>query len=351
MEARKWTVVGLFIAILAVALLGCANEAVWKQHEDQRKGMSSYPSYPYRSWGTEEKGMTLEQYQKELQAKTREAAEADARARQALAAKEEADRRAREAMIAKEKAEREARMLPASAKAGECYTRVFVPSRYQTIAERILARQASERVETIPAKYEVVEEKVLVRQASSRLEEVPAEYGWAEEKILVEPAHSAWKKGRGLIEKVDNATGEIMCLVEIPAKYETVRKRVVTKPATVRQVEIPAEYQTIKVTKMVSPPQEKRIPIPEEYETVTRTEKVADGYMEWRQVLCETNMSHELVTKVQQALSKEGFNPGAIDGTYGSQTRTAVTSYQKAKGLAEGELTYETMKSLGIKID
>ena len=142
-----------------------------------------------------------------------------------------------------------------------------------------------------------------------------------------------------------------MCLVEIPAKYETVRRRVVTKPASIREIDIPAEYQTIKVTKMVSPPQEKRTPIPEEYGTVTRRKKVADSCLGWIKVICETNMNSELVMKIQQALSKAGFNPGSINGTYGSQTRAAVVSYQKAKGLGEGELTYETIESLGVKID
>jgi peptidoglycan hydrolase-like protein with peptidoglycan-binding domain len=102
---------------------------------------------------------------------------------------------------------------------------------------------------------------------------------------------------------------------------------------------------------MVSPPQEKRIPIPEEYETVTRRQKVADRCLEWKPVLCETNMSPEVVMKIQQALNQAGYDPGPIDGTYGSQTRGAVTSYQKVKGLAEGELTYETIESLGVKIN
>ena len=242
-------------------------------------------------------------------------------------------------------------LIPPTAKPGECYARILVPERYQTIQDRVLTQQASEKIETIPAKYETVEQKVVVKEASRSFEEVPAEYGWVEEKVLVEAARSEWKKGRGIIEKVDNATGEIMCLVDIPAKYETVKRRIVTKPASVRVVEIPAEYDTIKVTKMVSPPQEKRTPIPEEYGTVTRREKVADSCLEWRRVLCETNMSPELVTKVQQALSKAGYNPGPIDGTYGSQTSAAVASYQKVKGLAEGELTYETIESLGVKIE
>lgn len=351
MKTAKRMVLGLVIAIFAVAFVGCANEAMWAKHEDQRKGLESYPSYPYRDWGTEEKGMTLEQYKMELDAKTKMANEADARAKQAMVAKEDADRRAREAMIARDQAMKEALLPPSTAKPGECFARVFVPPRFQTVTERVLSRQASERVETIPAKYEVVEEKVMVNQASTRLEEVPAEYGWVEEKVLVEPARTEWKKGRGLIEKVDNTTGEIMCLVEIPASYQTVRRQVVMKPATTRVVEIPAVYQTVKVTKLVSSPQEKRIPIPEEYQTVTRTEKVSDGYMEWKRVLCETNLNPDMVSKIQDALMKAGFNPGPIDGVMGSQTQMAIKSYQNQKGLAEGDLTYETMQSLGINTD
>jgi hypothetical protein len=242
-------------------------------------------------------------------------------------------------------------VIPETAKPGECYARILVPERYETVTEKVLTQQASETIEIIPAKYETVEEKVVVKEASKRYEEVPAEYGWVEDKVLVEAAHSEWKKGRGIIEKMDHATGEIMCLVEIPAKYETVKRRVVTKPASVRVIEIPAEYDTIKVTKMVSPAQEKRTPIPEEYGTVTKRVKVADSCFDWRLVLCETNMTPEVVMKVQQALAKDGFNPGPIDGNYGSQTREAVVAYQKSKGLGEGELTYETLESLGVKLE
>ena len=253
--------------------------------------------------------------------------------------------------MAKPAATGRAELLPTNAKPGECYARVFVPPRFQTTTVRVLTREASERVETVPAKYEEVEEKVLIRQASKRLEEVPAEYGWAEEKVVVEEAHSVWTKGRGLIEKVDNTTGEIMCLVEVPASYKTVKKQVVVKPASVREIEIPAEYQTVRVTKMVSPPQEKRIPIPAEYETVSRTDKVSEGYMEWKRVLCETNLTHDMVSKIQDALIKAGHDPGPVDGMFGPQTQSAIKSYQKSKGFAEGDLTYETIESLGIMVN
>ncbi|HVP77560.1 MAG TPA: PRC-barrel domain-containing protein [Thermodesulfobacteriota bacterium] len=174
--------------------------------------------------------------------------------------------------------------LPSFAKPGECYARVFIPARCETVSEQVMTRAASERVETIPAKYEVVEERVMVSPASKKIEEIPAEYKMVEEKVLVEPAHTEWREGRGSVEKMDAATGKIMCLVEVPATYKTVQKQVLVKPATTREVEIPAQYEMRKVNKMVEPGHENHIQIPAEYKTVTRTEKVADGYLEWQKV-------------------------------------------------------------------
>ena len=136
--------------------------------------------------------------------------------------------------------------------------------------------------------------------------------------------------------------------IPIPAEYETVKKRVMTKPPTTRTIDIPAVYKTVKVKKMVSPPQERKIPIPAEYQTIHKTEQVTDGRMEWREILCETNVSQDFVRRFQTALLKAGHNPGPIDGVIGWETEAAMKSYQKEKGLAVGALTYETIKSLGI---
>jgi hypothetical protein len=180
--------------------------------------------------------------------------------------------------------------LPSDARPGECYASFFVPPRCETVTEQVITRAASERAETIPAKYDVVEERVMVQPASKKTEEVPAEYKTVEEQVLVEPARTEWRPGTGTVEKMDSATGQIMCLVEIAAKYETVQKQVLVKPATIREVEIPAQYEMQKVTKMTEPAQERRIQIPAEYQTVTRTQKVADGYTEWRKVEgCQPN--------------------------------------------------------------
>jgi hypothetical protein len=241
------------------------------------------------------------------------------------------------------------------------------------VEEQVLVKEATEKLEVIPAEYETVEEKVLVKPASEKIEIVPAEFETVEEKVIDQPAHVIWKQGRGLIERVDYTTGEIMCLVEVPATYKiikkqvvktpattkkveipgeyvTVKKQVVKTPATTRKVMVPAEYKTVKVQKVVTPLQIKRIPVPAEYQAITKTIKVAEGRMEWQQVLCETNVTVEVIKELQNALSKAGYNPGRIDGALGRDTMTAIESFQKTKGLPVGSLTIETINMLGVKL-
>jgi hypothetical protein len=215
-------------------------------------------------------------------------------------------------------------------------------------------------------------EEVMVTPESYNLVEVPATYETVTEKILVREAHMEWKKGTGPIQKINEATGEIMCLVEEPALYKTVSKRILKTPVTTTKVEIPAtyktvkrrvmktppetrvvtipaEYQTVKVTKLVQPAAEKRIQIPAKYQTVTKKIKVSDGHMEWRGILCDTNMTRSKISDIQRALKSAGYDPGPIDGVIGSATIKAVNSFQKEKGLVVSKyLTMNTLKELGV---
>jgi len=67
-------------------------------------------------------------------------------------------------------------------------------------------------------------------------------------------------------------------------------------------------------------------------------------------VLFETNMSSDVIKQIQKALQNAGHDPKYIDGVMGWRTTEAIKAYQKEKGLAVGGLTYETIKSLGIKL-
>lgn len=285
--------------------------------------------------------------------------------------------------------------FPINVKPGECYARVVNPPKFETRSEKMLAKAESERIEIIPAQYETIEEKVLVKPAgkkiveiippvyktveeavvvkaaSERVEQIPAVFKVVEETQLIKPATTQWKKGRGPIEKVDGLTGEIMCLVTVPAEYRTVKKQVVAtppevrripvpaeyatvkrqellKPAEVREIDTPAEYRTVRTLKMVAPASEKRIPIPAQYQTVASQVLVSEGKAEWKSILCETNTTPGIVQDIQRALLAKGFNPGPIDGIIGPETSAAITGFQKANNLATGGLTMDTLDKLGV---
>ncbi len=100
--------------------------------------------------------------------------------------------------------------------------------------------------------------------------------------------------------------------------------------------------------KLVSPAREIRNPVDAEFRTVSKSIMTDPSYLEWRQILCETNMTQTTISEVQRALKGMDFNPGPIDGIYGVLTSAAVKSFQQSKGLATGSLTYETVKALGL---
>lgn len=292
-------------------------------------------------------------------------------------------------------------MFPPNPQPGSCYARVLIPAKFDTKTDQVLVREASEkvdvvpaqyewgeervvdkeaskRIEVVPATYETVEDKVLVKPAGKRLVEVPAEYNTTEEKVVDVPAHTMWKRGTspiaGAIDtRTDQSTGEIVCLVDVPATYRTVKKTTLVHPAKVEEQEIPAEYKTVsktvmktppttheveipatykvvKVQKLVKPAEEKRTPIPAAYETVTSRKKVSDEELVWRQVVCETNMTADLARSLQGKLGAAGFYKGPHDGVFGPATMTAAMHYANAHDLPAGSnyITMETLKSLDL---
>jgi len=322
--------------------------------------------------------------------------------------------------------------------AGACFREYFTPAQFKTETQQVLVKPSSETISVIPARYETIEERVVVKEASTQVIDVPAVFRTEKQQLLIEPAKTAWKQGRGLIEKIDNVTGEILCLVEIPARFQTVNRTVLEKPATTkavdvpavyktvkvqrlinpsseqrtpvpakfaevtsrvktsdaafywlkkgesasgdskytgqevclvekaaeyrtiktetlktpattRSVEVPAEYSTVKVSRLLTPATERRIPIPAKTKVISKRVETQPSRLEWRAVLCETNMTDDIITDLQSALKREGFNPGAIDGVVGADTKRALEEYQLKNELDRGGITYQTLKELRVR--
>ena len=269
-----------------------------------------------------------------------------------------------------------------------------VPAKYEKVTEQVLIKEASERIKIIPAKYEMRTEKIVVNEGGEKIIPVPAKYETVEEKVMIKAGFTTWKKGQGAYQRVDNATGEIMCLVEVPPVYKTVKKRVLLSPATTKKIttapkyrtiqkrvlieparvvkeEIPAEYRTISklvlkepaTTKsvkiaakyqtvrkyvMVQPAGSRSIDIPAETREITKKVKVADGSMQWRAILCETNADRSTIASIQQALRKADYAV-AKTGRLDARTMAALEEFQRDEGLTEGQITIETLDALGVK--
>lgn len=295
-------------------------------------------------------------------------------------------------------------LFPPNAEPGHCYARILTPARYQETTETVLVKEASERVEITPARYEKVKERVLVKEASSRLEmiparyktveervmvrpeskrieEVPATYKTVSEQVLVSPARTEWKRGaassfdNNVMQSKTTDTGEVMCLVEIPAQYKTVTRTVVDKAAHTREIAVPAEYKTIKktvlvepaktreipveaeygtveVTKLVASAQEKRVKIPAEYSEVTKRQKTTEDALEWREVLCQVNLTASNVRTLQSALQQKGYDVGRIDGVIGKKTLVSANKFAQSNGLPYGSnyIAIDTAKKLGLSL-
>ncbi len=169
-----------------------------------------------------------------------------------------------------------------SATVGACYQEYFIPAKFEEASKDVLVKEESEEIKIADAQFEEAQETVVVKQASKKKVYKAPEYEVVEEKIEIEPAKAVWKKGDGPISKIDNSTGEIMCLIQVPAKYKIIKKTVLKTPSTIDLVEVPEEVKAIKVSKLVSDATIDKVKIPAEYKKVTLTNKVSDAAFIWR---------------------------------------------------------------------
>lgn len=229
--------------------------------------------------------------------------------------------------------------LPPNAVPGHCYAKMLIPEEYETYTEqvvdqaartelriipavtteteqRVVATEAYTEYTTIPATYRTVTETVVVKAASTRRVTVPAVYATETEQVLVREAHTVWKRGAPLpTDKVVPgsthmiATGEVLCLVEVPAEYRTITRQVVRQAETYRDIPvaaetttvtrqvvdqaarvvervIPATYKTVRVTTITTPERTETITIPATYTTVTKQRLVRQSGFQWREVSC-----------------------------------------------------------------
>jgi len=243
--------------------------------------------------------------------------------------------------------------LPPNAEAGECYAKVIIPAEYKTTTERHQTQEASDRLEVTPAEFKWVEERMTIKEASTRLEVVPAEYKWTEKTIEVKPAHTGWvmqSVADCVLPEKDSPAGEVFCLRTTPPVYRTIRTQCLVNPASVRTIAIPAEYQMVRRQVVASAATARKVCIPAEYENVEKTVMVCPERVKWEHIVCEDKLTSDTVNKIKSSLAVSGFKPGPLNGKFAQEDRVAMIAFQQKRGLGVGQLSYETLKQLGVSL-
>lgn len=159
-------------------------------------------------------------------------------------------------------------------------TMTVIPAQYETITEEVLEKEAYTTMTVIPAQYETVTEEVLVKEASTRIEKRAARYETMEETIEVAPESTKWVKKRADANCLSADPNDCItwCLEEVPARFETITKRVRVGcdegwtdngDDCTRVVDVPAEYETRTYQKLVRAARTESTQVPAEYKTRT----------------------------------------------------------------------------------
>jgi Putative peptidoglycan binding domain len=279
-----------------------------------------------------------------------------------------------------------------------------IPAVYGTATQTVVASEAHVEYETIPAVYRTITEVVTIKPAVTHKITVPAIYGEVTEQILVREAHNEWRRGTRhpgdvVIPGSDKLlpTGEVICLIAIPAEYktvthtvvkvveqvrevvepavtETITRKIVETPARVIEHQVPATYKTVSVTTIAQPERTETITIPATYRTVTKTRVVAASHFEWKVIDCKaeggepmhateattTTVTHHYYATglahggdaetqaLQEALQKRGYYDGPLTGRFTAATQWAMTRFQRDNHLARGSFDEATADALGI---
>ncbi|MEL6656154.1 MAG: OmpA family protein [Bacteroidota bacterium] len=225
--------------------------------------------------------------------------------------------------------------LPENPDPNKCYVRCVTPDVYETEEVEVLVRPAYKKLTVIPARYETREEQVLVREGYTRYEIIPAEFSNTDvtyeaeqsynklsivpasfsndsESIEVTPKIARWEyQPYEGCQSDDPLDCQVLCWREYPAEVTNIptqklsadastnavsaggaqdsyTRRVVSKPAEVREIQVDPVYETVSKRVLVEDERVEETAVEAEYQTVSREVLKQKGGLEtWEEIECE----------------------------------------------------------------
>ncbi len=87
------------------------------------------------------------------------------------------------------------------------------------------------------------------------------------------------------------------------------------------------------------------------YENFTFYRIIEYSKMVWKEVVCEEEITGEMIKKVQLQLNSLGFYNGPINGLFTDETKKSLMNFQIEMNICTGSLTLETLNKLGVIYD
>jgi hypothetical protein len=141
------------------------------------------------------------------------------------------------------------------------------------------------------------------------------------------------------------------------------KQTVITSPESRKFISVkdtsclkPNEADCIKSTMVVVPETSEEIYIVKDtnkvkdfkIRNVFQNKLVKSGTYEWRQIVCQDDLTSSLILEIRKALIAEGYSL-SLKKVVDKEFYTAFNLYQKKNNLLPGPIDYVTLRSLGIK--
>jgi len=231
---------------------------------------------------------------------------------------------------------------------GEIMCRVDIPAEYETVDVEVVATGPSLTDVSEEAIYKSIQVQKLEADATEQRVPVAAEFKTMNREQEQTPGRYTWLTSRSSSDS--DPTGRVVCHQASPAKTIQYERTVVKTAGRFEKETVEETYEDVIVSELIADAQSAKVPVAGASEKIERRIKVADSRFEWQPVLCETNTTDDIILRLQSALSDAGYSPGSIDGVLGRGTLNALEEYQRKNALAEGGVTIESLKALGVEL-
>lgn len=170
----------------------------------------------------------------------------------------------------------------------------------------------------IKDKYETVTTYYNIFTGNEELEDVELKT----KEIILKPASTKWEKKKADkdCQSEDPNDCLVWCLTETPATKKTLKILLDTTQSK--------NFESIPIK--------------------TKTLIRAGGFEQWKPVLCEEEITSDIISQLATKLTQNGFEVNPNTSSITPEFKNKLNEYQKSKDLPIGSLDYETLDSLQI---